>query len=191
LFIVKNEYNAFVATRIIFIHGNQANHWSFGWASWLKNELEKLNFEIFFETFPDSMIARSEYWLPFLKKHVKAGPSDVLVGWSTGAVAAMRYAEDNKIKGSILVSPSYTDLDDELEKQSGYFDTPWNWEEIKKNQEKIALFYGDDDPYIPQDQFEFITSKLNPEVFKIHKGKHFLEYKTLPQLLDYIKKNYF
>lgn len=177
-------------TRIIFIHGNQSTHWSFGFAPWLKEELEKLGFETFFETFPDSIIARSEYWLPFLKNHVKAGKNDVIVGWSSGAVAAMRYAEANKIKGSVLISPCYTDLDDDLEKQSGYFAKPWQWEKIKENQNKIALFYGDDDPYIPQEQFEHIASKLNPDVFKVSQGGHFIDYKKFPQVLEYIKETY-
>jgi predicted alpha/beta hydrolase family esterase len=179
-----------MGNRMIFIHGNQTDHWAFGWTPWLKNELEKLGFETFFETFPDSLLARSIYWLPFLKNHVKAGSKDVLIGWSSGAVAAMRYAESTRIKGSLLISPSYTDLHDDLEKQSGYFDTAWKWNAIKSNQEKIALFYGDDDPYIPQNEFEFIAKHLQPEIFKIHEGKHFIDYKTFPHVLEYIKKNY-
>lgn len=176
--------------RIIFIHGNGTTHWSYAFSKWLKNELESLGYETFFETFPDSVIARAEYWLPFLKDHIKAEENDVIVGWSSGAVATMRYAEENKIKGSVLISPSYTDLGDQMEKQSGYFDVPWDWEKIKSNQENIALFYGDDDPFIPQEQFEFIASKLNPEVYKIHEGKHFIEYSEFPQVLDYIKRTY-
>src|SRR3990167_2360301 len=150
--------------RIIYIHGNGATHWSFAWAKWLKEELGKHGYETFFETFPDSVIARGSCWLPFLKNHIKAGENDVIVGWSSGAVAAMRFAETNKLKGSVLISPCYTDLGDELEKQSGYYDKLWDWESIKKNQEKIDLVYGDDDPFIPQDQFEHISEKLNPEV---------------------------
>lgn len=175
---------------MVFIHGNQTTHWSFAFVPWLKTEIEKLGFETFFETFPDSIIARSQYWLPFLKKHVKAGENDVLIGWSSGAVAAMRYAEDTKIKGSVLISPCYTDTGDDLEKQSGYYDTPWNWEAIKTNQEKIALFFGDDDPYIAQEEFTHIAKQLQPEVFKIPRGKHFIEYTEFPQLLEYIKSNY-
>jgi len=176
--------------RIIYIHGNGSSHWSFAFAPWLKKELESLGFETFFETFPDSVIARSAYWLPFLKEHVKAGKNDVIIGWSSGAVAAMRYAESNMIRGSILISPCYTDLGDELEKQSGYYEDPWNWERIKSHQQKIALFYGDDDPFVPQEQFEFIASQLNPYVARVSGGKHFIEYTTFPQLLDYIKTNY-
>lgn len=177
-------------TRIIFIHGNQTSHWSLSWAGWLKKELDKLGYPNFFETFPDSIIARSEYWLPFLKDHVQAGENDVIVGWSSGAVAAMRYVESTKIKGSVLISPCYTDGGDVLEKQGGYYGKPWNWEAIKNNQEKIALFYGDDDPYIPQTEFEYIAAQLQPTVFKISHGKHFIEYETFPQLLEYLKKGY-
>jgi uncharacterized protein len=179
-----------MSPRFIFIHGNGSTHWSFAWASWLKQELDTLGFPTFFETFPDSVIARSEYWLPFLKDHVKAGANDVIIGWSSGALAAMRHAEANRIGGSILVSPCYTDLGDEMEKQSGYFDAPWDWQAIRANQEKIALFYGTDDPYIPQSEFDYISEHLKPEVFSIEGGKHFIERETFPELLNYIKNTY-
>ena len=176
--------------RFVFIHGNQTNHWSNPWTISLKQELEKRRFEIFFETFPDSILARAQYWLPFLEKYARAGKDDVVIGWSSGAVAAMRYAETHPLNGSILIGPSYTDLGDEIEKQSGYYDTPWHWKAIKKHQEKIALFYGDDDPYISQQEFEYIASELQPEVHKIHGGKHFIEYETFPELVAYIEKTY-
>lgn len=176
--------------RIIFIHGNDTQHWSFGWPPWLKAELEKLGFETFFETMPDSIIARAQYWLPFLHDHVKAGENDVIVGWSSGAVAAMRYAEENKILGSILVSPCYTDTGDELEKQSGYYDNPWQWEKIKANQKNIALVWGDHDPYIAQEEFEFIAQQLNPVRIKIHDDKHFGERREFPEIMQYIKDIY-
>ena len=176
--------------RIIFIHGNQSTHWSSAWSPWLKQELEKRGYQTFFETFPDSIIARADYWLPFLKEHVRAGENDVIIGWSSGAVAAMRYAEENKIRGSVLVAPSYTDLNDELEKQSGYFIKPWDWERIKANQTNIALVHSDDDPFIPQEEFECIAQKLNPEVIRISGGKHFMERDTLPEVLEYISQTY-
>lgn len=179
-----------MSQRFVFIHGNGTEHWSFAWAAWLKGQLESHGYETFFETMPDSIIARSKYWLPFLKDYAKVGSEDVIIGWSSGAVAAMRYAESNKLKGSILVSPNYTDLDDELEKQSGYFDGPWQWSLIKQNQSNIALFYGDNDPFIPQADFEFIAQKLQPEVHKIPNAGHFIEQQEFPELLDYILKTY-
>jgi uncharacterized protein len=176
--------------RIVYIHGNQTTHWSFGWAPWLKSELEKRGYETFFETMPDSFIARSKFWLPFLEEHIKAGENDVLVGWSSGATAAMRYAETHKIRGSVLIGPSSSDLGDDLEKQSGYFDAPWQWQKIKENQQQIALVYSDNDPYIPQEQFEIVKKELKPDVLMLPGRKHFIEDATFPELLDYIVKTY-
>ena len=142
------------------------------------------------EFMPDSVIARAQYWLPFLKDHVKVGPNDVIVGWSSGATAAMRYAEDNKILGSVLIGPSYTDMGDDLEKQSGYYDTPWQWDKIRANQQHIALFYGDDDPYIPQNEFTTIAAELHPDVHKVAGGEHFMKPTEFPELLAYIQQTY-
>lgn len=102
----------------------------------------------------------------------------------------MRYAESHRIKGSILIAPSYTDLGDELEKQSGYFVSPWNWKAIKDNQDRIAIFHSDNDPYIPQDDFEFIAKQLKAEVVKIPGQGHFTDEQTFPRLLECIKKHY-
>ncbi len=176
--------------RFIFIHGNQSTTWKVAFAPWLKKELEKLNFETVFVTFPDPIVARAKFWLPFLKDKLKVDSQDIIIGWSSGATAAMKYAESNKIKGSILIAPSYTDLGDELERRSGYFDKPWAWEKIKKNQGKMALVFGDNDPFIPQEEFEFIAVKLKPFIIKIPNGKHFLEYSKFPKLLSYIKDSY-
>jgi len=183
-------YDGNMKPRFVFVHGNQATHWSFAWAPWLKVALEKFGFTTFFETMPDSILARAEYWLPFLQDYVSVGEHDVLIGWSSGAVAAMRYAESHRLFGSILVSPCYTDLGDELEKQSGYYDTPWHWGKIRSNQHKIALVWGDDDPYIPQREFAFIAEHLSPMQIKVPGGRHFIERRIFPELLRYVEQTY-
>jgi len=176
--------------RFVYIHVNATTHWSDAWAAWLNSEVEKLGYETFFETMPDSIIARAEYWLPFLKNHVKAGKNDVLIGWSTGAIAAMRYAETNHIKGSILISPYYTDLGEAEEKLSGYFNEPWQWDNIVQNQQNIAVFWGDDDPYVDQSEFDFVANKLRASRHKLPKAGHFIERQTFPELLEYIKQTF-
>lgn len=172
--------------RVIFIHGNSATHWDFAFSSWLKESVEDMGYQTFFETMPDSVIARSSYWLPFMKDKIMIGQDDTVVGFSTGAVAMMRYAETNKVGHLILVSPSYTDMDDELERQGGYFDKPWDWAAIKSNCSRIDLVYGDDDPYIEQAEFEHIATSIEPQIHKVPGGKHFLESRELPVLIDII-----
>lgn len=176
--------------RFIFIHGNQSAHWSFAWAPWLKEQLDNLGGETFFETMPDSIIARSEYWLPFMQDHIQIGENDVIIGWSSGAVAAMRYAENHKVRGLVLVSPSCTDLGDELEKESGYFSEPWQWGAIKTNSSNIALITGDNDPYIPQEEFDSIAKELSATRIVVPNGEHFIERSDFPELLNYIRDTY-
>lgn len=176
--------------RIVFIHGNDTEHWSFAWAGWLKKELDAQGYDTFFETMPDSILARGEYWLPFLEDHANVDENTLLVGWSSGAVAAMRFAQTHKIKGSVLVSPCYTDLGDETEKASGYFNDEWHWQDIAANQERIALFCSDNDPYIPQEEFAFIAEKLQPEMHKIEGAGHFIDQTSFPEVLEYITAHY-
>lgn len=176
--------------RIIFIHGNGAEDWKFAWTPWLKTELEKAGFETDFQLFPDPVIARAKFWIPFLHDQIQAGENDVLVGWSSGANAAMRYAEKYKIKGSVLVAPCYTDLGDEREKQSGYYDTPWDFSSMKKNQEHVALFYSDNDEFISVSEFESIAEQLQPEIHKFFGKGHFMNQETFEELRDCIVKTY-
>ena len=177
-------------TRFIFIHGNGGNDWKSAWAVWLKSEIEKLGFETVFETMPDAEKARGEYWLPHMQGELKIGIDDVIIGYSSGAVAAMRYTETHDVRGSILISPSHTDLGEELEKESGYFDEPWNWKAIKSHQKKLLVVWGDDDPYIPQREFAYIVLQLGADKIKIPMGRHFQEKQDFAEIIQYIKKTY-
>ena len=178
--------------RIVYMHGNQATHWSFAWAPWLKQELEKRGFATFFETMPDSIIARSEYWLPFLEEHIGAGENDILIGWSSGAIAAMRYAEHHRVQGSVLVGAYHTDLGNELEKQSGYFSSSWNWQAIKDNQQWIAQFASINDPVVPIAEGRFVHEKLGTDYYEFDDKFHFgwpEPMATFPELLAEIYKH--
>lgn len=175
--------------RTIYIHGNRTMHWATAWTPWLRDELAVLGFDTVFETFPDSIAARREYWMAFLSDHLNAGPDDVLLGWSSGAAAAIRYAEATKILGSVLVCP-YTGLDDALERDSGYFGQPWDWAAVRDNQRDIAVFHSDDDPFIPAAQFAEVAEALDATTFEIRGGGHFLQRTEFPELLEYFRMTY-
>ena len=62
------------------------------------------------------------------------GSSDVVVGHSSGALLAMRLLEgERKIKGAVLVACAHTDLGDENERASQYFDGDWQFEKMRDN----------------------------------------------------------
>lgn len=163
-------------------------HWSYAWMPWVKAELEKLGLDVIGETFPDSIIAREKYWIPFLKDYLGADENTIIIGHSSGADCAMRFAEKYKLLGSVLVSPCYTDLGIELEKQSGYFDRPWQWDIIKKSQEWIVQFGSKDDPSIPLEEFRHINKMLGTEYHEFEDRGHFFENQdTFPEIVEVIK----
>ena len=158
--------------KAIIIRGNGDTNPDENWFPYITSELEKLGVRVLNVKFPDQMLARAKYWLPFIQT-LGTDESTILIGHSSGAVAAMRYAEKNKILGSILVGVYYTDLGNEDEKNSGYFDEPWNWEAIKANQKWIIEFASTDDPFIPIEQPRFIHEKLATEYYEVTDQGHY------------------
>lgn len=176
--------------RIVYIHGDQVRYWSWGWVRTLAEQLETEDYETFFELFPDSIEARAQYWLPFLEEYVQAGEHDVLLGWSCGAVAALRYTQEHPVHGLILVAPYYTDLGREDVRRSGFVSPGWEWDKIRANAGKIAIFHSDADPFIPQAELSELAQKLQAEVHVIPGAGHFGEQAEFAELSTYIRKTY-
>ncbi len=176
--------------KAIIIHGNGGGKPTDNWIPYLKRELEKTGMKVLAPEFPDSDLARASYWLPYLKNDLKADANTIIVGHSSGAVAAMRFAEENKLLGSVLVGACYTDLDNEKERLSGYYDQPWNWDAIKKNQKWIIQFASEDDPWIPISEARHIHKMLDTEYHELPNRGHFggdLYQETFPEALAAIQ----
>ncbi len=177
--------------KVIFIPGNGGGTPRDNWFPYLKTELEKLGLTVVAKDFPDNNLAREEYWLPFLRDELRADEHTILIGHSSGAIAAMRLVEKNKILGSILVATYYTDLGDAKEKQSGYFNRAWDWEAIKNNQQWIVQYNSTDDPWIPIAQARFVHEKLGTQYYEYtnqgHFGGDYLK-ETFPEIVTVIKE---
>lgn len=172
-----------IMIKIIFIHGNGGGSVDDGWYPYLKTQFQKAGLEVVSKNFPDRDLARASIWLPFLENELLADHESILIGHSSGAEAAMRYAENHQILGSVLVSPCYTDLGDPKEKQSGYYDKPWDWETIKKNQEWIVQFSSTDDPYIPIAEARYVHEKLGTEYYEFQDRGHFIDQPEFPEIV--------
>lgn len=177
--------------KIIFLHGNGSSTPQDNWIPYVKAALERAGITTVAKQFPDTQLALASSWLPFLKNELQADLHSILIGHSSGALAAMRFAEQNKILGSVLVAAMYTDLGMETERLSGYFDKPWNWQSIKGNQEWIVQFASIDDPWIPIAEPRFVHEKLESEYYEFTNQGHFGGdyYKpTFPELVDVVMK---
>lgn len=177
--------------KVIFIPGNGGGSPQDNWFPYLKNELEKSKITVVASEFPDNDLARESYWIPFLKNHLHADKNSVLIGHSSGAIAAMRFAENSPLLGSVLVGAYHSDLGLEKEKLSGYFNRPWNWEAIRQNQKWVIQFASTNDPWIPIEEPRYIHNKLNTDYYESIDQGHFggdYEKIDFPELLQALKK---
>ena len=126
------------------------------------------------QTFPDNVRARAGIWLPHLEA-LGADDRTILIGHSSGAVAALRYAETHRLLGSVLVAVCHTDLGDPGERASGYYRAPWRWADIRAHQQWIGIFQSVDDPHIPVAEARFVAAQLGASYFEIADRGHFVD----------------
>lgn len=177
--------------KVVLVHGNGGSLGTDNWFPYTKAKLEALGLSVMSPNMPDNMLARESEWLPFLKNELRADDNTILIGHSSGAVAAMRYAENNKLYGSILVGACYTDLGDEDEKASGYYNRRWRWDKIKANQNWIVQFASTDDPYIPIKEARHIHSMLNTEYYEANNEGHYSQDRAkveFPEIIEIIRE---
>lgn len=165
--------------RTFLIHGWEG-YPEEGWRPWLRDELEKEDFEVIVPAMPNTANPTMNVWVPFLAKTVsQPQENDFFVGHSLGCITILRYLEtlsaDQKVGGVVLVAGFGHDLQypgykGEL---SSFFQTPVNWDEIKKHCLKFVAIMSDDDPYVPLTHGDLFEEKLGAKVIIEHNMKHF------------------
>lgn len=172
--------------KVIMIHGNGGATAAHHWFPETRKFLEDKGVKVICETFPDNEVAHEAVWVPQIRK-LGADENTILVGHSSGAVAAMRFSETSKILGSVLVGASQSDLGDKTEKESGYFNRPWDWRAIRFNQKWILQFASIDDPFIPIEEPRFIRKQLQSDYHEYMDKGHFMS-PSFPELLVELEK---
>lgn len=172
---------------VILVHGNGGATIDDIWLPEAKAGFEAVGLEVVARTMPDNFAGRAMKWLPFLHDVLGADEHSIIVGHSTGAIAAMRYAETQRIFGSVLVGAYHTDLGIRSERMSGYFDDPWNWDAIKANQNWIVQFASSSDPFIPIEEPRHIHDQLDTEYHELANRGHFMN-SSFPELVTVIQE---
>ena len=133
-----------------------------------------------------TVTARKSIWLPFMKEQLGVGPDTVVIGHSSGAAAAVRFAETERVAALVLVGAYTSDLGDSTERASGYFCDPWQWDSVKANAGRIILFGSTDDPFLPWKEQQEVATGLGAELHKFEDRGHFME-ETFPELVTAVK----
>jgi predicted alpha/beta hydrolase family esterase len=173
--------------KIILIHGNGGSTAGDVWYPWLERECLALGLTVINRTFPDNVKARARFWLPFLDE-LGADENTILVGHSSGAVAALRYAETHRLLGSILVGVCHTDLGDAEEAASGYYDAPWRWDLIRDHQQWIGIYHSTDDPHIPPSEPRHVAAQLRCSYFEFTDRGHFADAHAFSEIVPFLRR---
>ena len=115
----------------------------------LEQLCRKAGHEAVLQPMPDPYAAKQSVWLPFIRDTLRADGDAVVIGHSSGAAAAMRLAEQHTLLGVVLVAAYDSDLGDEGEAASGYFDRPFDYAAMRRNCGFVVQFAGADDSLVP------------------------------------------
>jgi predicted alpha/beta hydrolase family esterase len=180
--------------RVVIVPGNGcANIEAANWYVPVANELrDTYGCDVRVRSMPDPVEAKRSIWLPFILNELGADEETVLIGHSSGAVAALRLLESHKLKGAILVSACHTDLGMESEAISGYYphadgSNPWNWEAIKSNAQWIAQLHSEDDPFIDPSEARFVAKHIGSEYVEHKERGHYMT-RDMPDVIDIVVK---
>ncbi|KAI8463459.1 MAG: hypothetical protein J3K34DRAFT_443854 [Monoraphidium minutum] len=185
------------APRIVIVPGiTLCNVETRAFYGWLRDELHQrppLFLDVTLRRMPACSSARESVWIPFMRDELRAAEDTVIVGHSSGAIAAMRFAQKYKVAGIVLVATYNSTLGLAMEERSEYFRTAWDWSAIRANAGFIIQFASTSDPWLGQgrgrptgwsEQMD-VAKKLNAELHILDRG-HFMK-KRVPELLDAIQ----
>jgi predicted alpha/beta hydrolase family esterase len=182
--------------KVVVLPGNgctqilQAN-----WYGWLQRALTAEGIQCIAETMPDPRQARRNIWIPYIQDDLKADEQTVLVGHSSGAQAALRYAEQHRVAGVILVAATFTDLGDAGERASGYYplndetENMYDFSAMRRNCPRWHQLHSDNDCFIPLTDALRIRDglQLSDAEFSLLPGRsHFFDY-PFPEVVALVK----
>jgi len=151
--------------------------------SWLKQELEKREYEIIIPKMPNPEEPKIKSWVEKLNEIVKNPDNNsYFIGHSIGCQTIMRYLEslsyNIKIGGIVFIAPWFnlTNLNNEEElitKQ--WIETPIDFDKIKLHTKKIVAIFSDNDKFVPLSNKEIFKDKLMANIIVEHEKGHFTE----------------
>ncbi|KAL4612840.1 putative hydrolase RBBP9 [Arapaima gigas] len=175
--------------RVVIVPGNGAGDVEHcNWYGWAKKQIDKIaGVTCLLRNMPDPVTARESIWLPFMERELHCDDRTVVIGHSSGAVAAMRYAETHRLYAVVLVGAYTSDLGDDNERESGYFSRPWEWEKIQGNCQHIVQFGSTDDPFLPWNEQQLVADSLQARLHKFTDRGHF-QNTQFPELIGAVRE---
>lgn len=162
------------------------------WQGWLANELEKQGQKVLMPALPEPDHPDRKEWLKVVTKTLTSVDHQqlVIVGHSLGVVTALDYliASGQNILGFVSVGGFFEDYGAEL---NSYYmrQRAIDMSVVRSLIQEAYVYYGDDDPYVPQATLSSLAQGLGVSPRIIKAGGHLNTdsgYTSFPDLLDTI-----
>ena len=174
--------------RVLILHGIMGKAGE-NWGQWLHDELLDRSYEVAMPSLSDPNHPTRQKWLAEITNNMQSIKGDtIIVAHSLGVTSALDYLEktSHPVKGLVSVSGFADDYGLEL---NSYFlkEKTIDFESVNKNVGKAFVFFGDNDPYVPQSSLHKLADDLNVDPVVIPEGGHLnaaVGYTEFPQLLE-------
>lgn len=157
--------------KVVVFYGTECDE-NTAWIPWLKQELEKEGVECCVPNLPTPENQTYQNWADIASR-IEIEKDDMVVGWSTGAIFAVRYLYEHnlKVKKLVLVSGFNNYVGgvpfvDEINKDFFMKDL------IKAQNvaKEIVCVKSDDDPFITQEALHNFACDLDAKTINIKRG---------------------
>lgn len=185
--------------KAVILHGKGSDHTS-NWYAWLKDELEKQDWQVWLPDLPNWDQPNAKSGTDFLLSSGWDFNDSVIIGHSAGAVEILPLLQalpnSIKVNTAIIVGSFTKKLSEHPDwgELAGLFNEPFNFESIKTKAHQFIFVHSNDDPICPIEQAQELHAKLGGEFVLIPNAQHFSttrsgsRFKKFPELLEIIKQ---
>lgn len=179
--------------RAIIIHGWDEKPTG-QWLPWMKQELENIGWVVETPEMPNTKNPKLNEWMNTLQS-LSPDEETLLIGHSLGNALILRYLENPtiNIRGAILVAAWDWLMEDIREYHETFFQTTFDYTEIKSKQIPITIINSTNDPYIDFEKSKLLAEKIGAKFVGIENAGHFMArdgYTEFPKVLEVIKKTF-
>lgn len=176
----------------LILHGTFGNSKE-NWFPWLEKELRKIGYKVWTPDLPGAESPSILRYKAFIFPKWKFDNESVIIGHSSGAVAAFgllqEMQQDVKIDTVLSVAGFTNDLDWDPTRE--LFRYKFNWPLIRSRAQKFILFHSDNDPYVSLDHGKKLKKYLQGKLIIMKEQGHFStstdsKYTHFPELLEKI-----
>ncbi len=177
--------------KAVILHGTDASPDS-NWFMWLKAALEERGYEVWVPLLPGNHTPNRTVYNDFLFGQNWDFSDNLLIGHSSGAVSVLNLLMDERCprtKASVLVSVWESTEDTPLNPEPFVHLFPvggFDYQLIGEKTGQLLFVHGDDDPYCPLEQAQWMAERTHSDLVVVPEGHHLGESASgrLPILLE-------